>query len=130
MQPKTRIKTKIDNENCYISISDQGEGVIEESLEKIFEPFHRLDTSRNRETGGFGLGLSLVKQIVELHKGLYVVQQFVLPMINPNQSHPSHDYVRYLIDEKVQIFSQDFLRSHLRLDLKYLYNNFHYLFWF
>ena len=63
------IKTEIDNENCYISISDQGEGVIEESLEKIFEPFHRLDTSRNRETGGFGLGLSLVKQIVELHKG-------------------------------------------------------------
>ena len=63
------IKTEIDNENCYISISDQGEGVIEESLEEIFEPFHRLDTSRNRETGGFGLGLSLVKQIVELHKG-------------------------------------------------------------
>ena len=63
------IKTEIDNENCYISISDQGEGVIEESLDKIFEPFHRLDTSRNRETGGFGLGLSLVKQIVELHKG-------------------------------------------------------------
>ena len=63
------IKTEIDNENCYISISDQGEGVLEESLEKIFEPFHRLDTSRNRETGGFGLGLSLVKQIVELHKG-------------------------------------------------------------
>lgn len=63
------IKTEIDNENCYISISDQGEGVIEESLEKIFEPFYRLDTSRNRETGGFGLGLSLVKQIVELHKG-------------------------------------------------------------
>ena len=63
------IKTEIDNENCYVSISDQGEGVIEESLEKIFEPFHRLDTSRNRETGGFGLGLSLVKQIVELHKG-------------------------------------------------------------
>ena len=63
------IKTEIDNENCYISISDQGEGVTEESLEKIFEPFHRLDTSRNRETGGFGLGLSLVKQIVELHKG-------------------------------------------------------------
>ena len=64
-----KIKTEIDNENCYISISDQGEGVIDESLEKIFEPFHRLDTSRNRETGGFGLGLSLVKQIVELHKG-------------------------------------------------------------
>jgi len=63
------IKTEIDNENCYVSISDQGEGVIEESLEKIFEPFYRLDTSRNRETGGFGLGLSLVKQIVELHKG-------------------------------------------------------------
>ena len=63
------IKTEIDNEKCYISISDQGEGVIDESLEKIFEPFHRLDTSRNRETGGFGLGLSLVKQIVELHKG-------------------------------------------------------------
>ena len=56
-------------DSCCLSIWDQGDGVNEQSLEEIFEPFVRLDASRNRQTGGFGLGLSLVKKIMDLHKG-------------------------------------------------------------
>jgi len=56
-------------DSCCLSIWDQGDGVNEQSLEEIFEPFVRSDASRNRQTGGFGLGLSLVKKIMDLHKG-------------------------------------------------------------
>ena len=64
-----RVSCEIDKEYCYVGITDQGEGVSEERLEEIFEPFVRLDSSRNRSTGGFGLGLSLVKRIAVMHNG-------------------------------------------------------------
>ena len=66
---KIEFKCSINNNCCSLSIKDKGEGVNEESLQKIFEPFFREDPSRNRQTGGFGLGLSLVKRIVKLHEG-------------------------------------------------------------
>lgn len=57
-------------EDSYsITVCDQGPGVPEESLSAIFEPFVRLDSARRRETGGFGLGLPLVRRIVEFHQG-------------------------------------------------------------
>ncbi len=52
-----------------ISVSDDGPGIPAEYREKVFEPFVRLDQSRNRDTGGYGLGLAIVKQIVERHGG-------------------------------------------------------------
>ncbi len=69
---KIQISCEIDKENCCIRIWDQGEGVSEDNLDEIFEPFFRVDSSRNRQTGGFGLGLSLVKRIAELHEGLVI----------------------------------------------------------
>jgi len=48
-----------------IIVADQGPGVPEEELPKIFDAFYRLDPSRNRETGGAGLGLTIVKTCVE-----------------------------------------------------------------
>lgn len=50
-------------------VRDHGEGVPEQHREKIFDRFWRADTSRNRETGGSGLGLSIVSSIVAAHKG-------------------------------------------------------------
>ena len=52
-----------------IDIDDNGPGIARESQESVFEPFHRLETSRNRETGGSGLGLSIARNIVRAHGG-------------------------------------------------------------
>ncbi|WP_321882522.1 HAMP domain-containing sensor histidine kinase [Paraburkholderia bannensis] len=46
-----------------ISVMDRGPGIPEEALEKVFEPFYRLETSRNRGTGGTGLGLAIARQL-------------------------------------------------------------------
>lgn len=53
----------------YIQISDTGKGIPEEYLPFIFEPFYRVDASRSRKIAGAGLGLSLVKTIIERHGG-------------------------------------------------------------
>ena len=55
--------------NTIIKISDTGIGIPEEECERIFEPFYRVDQSRSRSVGGLGLGLALVKDIVEKHGG-------------------------------------------------------------
>lgn len=52
-----------------ISVRDSGEGIPEAELPHVFERFYRVDRSRNRETGGSGLGLSIVRQLVEAHGG-------------------------------------------------------------
>ena len=52
-----------------IDIEDSGPGIPEEEMERVFEPFRRLETSRNRETGGSGLGLSIARNIVRAHGG-------------------------------------------------------------
>lgn len=62
-----------DSDQCLITVEDDGAGIPDSDKEKIFEPFYRLDRSRDRATGGFGLGLSIVKQIVLLHGGSVTV---------------------------------------------------------
>lgn len=52
-----------------IIVQDEGIGIPEESIGKVFERFYRVDRSRSREAGGFGIGLSLVKAIVQRHQG-------------------------------------------------------------
>jgi signal transduction histidine kinase len=52
-----------------IDIEDDGPGIPPEEMERVFEPFHRLETSRNRETGGSGLGLSITRNILRAHGG-------------------------------------------------------------
>ena len=54
---------------AQVVVADQGIGMPKEELEHIFERFHRGDPSRNRETGGFGLGLAIAKALVEAYGG-------------------------------------------------------------
>jgi two-component system cell cycle sensor histidine kinase PleC len=58
-----------DDDSVEIAVEDHGIGIPAEHLERIFEPFHQLDNSYNRESGGTGLGLALVKALTELHGG-------------------------------------------------------------
>ncbi len=52
-----------------IMIEDDGPGIPPEELERVFEPFHRVESSRNRETGGTGLGLPIARDILRAHGG-------------------------------------------------------------
>lgn len=52
-----------------VSFKDTGSGISDEDIKNVFEPFYRADRSRSRRTGGFGLGLSICKKIIDAHKG-------------------------------------------------------------
>lgn len=57
------------NGRAQVVVEDHGTGIPEEELAQVFERFHRGDPSRNRETGGFGLGLAIAKALVEAYGG-------------------------------------------------------------
>ena len=66
---KLKIEAVRKGDWCRVSVIDNGIGIKEEDQERIFEPFCRLDSPLVRERGGTGLGLTLVKQIVERYGG-------------------------------------------------------------
>jgi two-component system heavy metal sensor histidine kinase CusS len=62
-----------DEQYAYITITDTGIGIPEESLPYIFDRFYRVDSARAQASGGSGLGLAIVKSIMELHGGKVVI---------------------------------------------------------
>ena len=65
--PRTALSR--DDHSICIEVSDDGPGIPEAALERVFDPFFRLETSRNRDTGGVGLGLSAARAIVREQGG-------------------------------------------------------------
>lgn len=63
------LKCLSKNDKLKIEITDNGPGVSKEQINKIFDKFYRIDTSRSREKGGTGLGLAICKEIIENHGG-------------------------------------------------------------
>lgn len=85
------ISAHIDNGFAYIHVEDTGIGIEENALQKIFMPYEQAEGTSARASGGFGLGLSICKELVELHEGTLTVRStlgkgsiftFSLPIMN------------------------------------------------
>ena len=66
---KLTIVDSLKNNDFHFTIEDNGKGIAQKDLPKIFERFYRTDASRNSAQGGSGIGLSIVKKIIEDHGG-------------------------------------------------------------
>ena len=66
---RVTVQCKVADEFVEVAVCDTVSGIATENLPSVFERFYRIDRSRQRDTGGRGLGLSIVKQIVEAHQG-------------------------------------------------------------
>lgn len=68
------ISLKRSHNTIVLSLTNTGEGIPQEHLQKIFDRFYRTDQSRSRESGGYGLGLAIAKAIIEQHNGKITVK--------------------------------------------------------
>ncbi|MGO3603864.1 MAG: sensor histidine kinase [Enterococcus malodoratus] len=73
---KIVLQSAISNDNWLIEVKNNGPSISDEDKKHIFERFYREDRSRSKETGGYGLGLAIAKQIINQHKGKLTVRDW------------------------------------------------------
>jgi len=66
---RIHISSRTTNKHWYIEVENTGANITDDDKERIFERFYRDDHSRASDTGGYGLGLAIAKQIIEAHQG-------------------------------------------------------------
>ncbi|NLW71201.1 MAG: HAMP domain-containing histidine kinase [Eubacteriaceae bacterium] len=99
---KIEVSLRTTKDNFTVSVRDYGIGISKEDLPNIFERFYRADTSRTKQTGGYGLGLAIARVIVTSHGGSLKVRSregegsefsFTIPLMseNPEQPIPQSD---------------------------------------
>ncbi|MEM1243327.1 MAG: ATP-binding protein [Pseudomonadota bacterium] len=68
------VKLQVENNQVRIIVADNGPGIPEKQLQKVFSPFYRAENSRSRQTGGVGLGLAIARDVIKAHKGTIEVK--------------------------------------------------------
>ena len=71
---RARVHLRVSEGNCVVDIDDDGPGIPEGLQERVFEPFFRAERSRNRDTGGIGLGLTTVRSVIVDHGGTVMLR--------------------------------------------------------
>lgn len=66
---KAKVRAERRSDAIHVTIEDDGPGIPEEAMEKVFTPFFRLERSRNRKTGGMGLGMTVARTVIRAHGG-------------------------------------------------------------
>ena len=69
-----RVTLDADHKDFYVTVADSGLGIPEDSIERIFERFYRVDKSHSREIGGTGLGLAITRSAIVMHRGAIKVK--------------------------------------------------------
>ncbi len=72
---RIQVGVNVTAQGCELWVDDDGIGIPEQERERIFEPFYRLDRSRDRATGGFGLGLAISRRALQAQGGTLIVEQ-------------------------------------------------------
>ena len=73
-----RVNVSNNDENCFIEVSDNGNGIPEKNYEDVFKPFFTLDPSRNKLKGESGLGMTIARDIVRSHGGDITLSKSVM----------------------------------------------------
>ena len=74
-ESQVQVSCYVDSDSIRIDVDDDGPGIPEEDWDRVFTPFSRLDDSRTRASGGYGLGLSIVRRITYWHQGSALVSR-------------------------------------------------------
>ena len=91
------VQARVEDHRVRLSVTDEGVGIRESDVPRIFERFYRADKARSRELGGTGLGLSIVKHIAQLHGGSVEAESqlgrgttvsVLLPVAGPEEPQP------------------------------------------
>jgi signal transduction histidine kinase len=72
--PPVEIEVGENESSVLIRIKDEGQGIPESDIPRIFDPFYRVDRSRSKASGGYGLGLAMCRRILEAHSGTIAIQ--------------------------------------------------------